>query len=70
MIAACLAVLIYIAVIVTTDFLTPNVPITAGGGSNTLQTSIGQKTTTNDTNIRERFAAAADYLHAVDTGTA
>jgi hypothetical protein len=68
MIAACLAVLIYIAVIVTTDFLTPNVPITAGGGSNTLQTSIGQ--TTNDTSIRERFAAAADYLHAVDTGTA
>jgi hypothetical protein len=70
MIAASLAVLIYIAVVVTGDFLTPDlVPITAGGGgSNTLQTSIGQ-TTTNDTSIREQFAAAADYLHSVDTST-
>ena len=71
MIAASLAVLIYIAVVVTGDFLTPDViPITAGGeGSNTLQTSIGQTTTTNDTSIREQFAAAADYLHSVDTST-
>src|SRR5919109_341550 len=72
MIAASLAVLIYIAVVVTGDFLTPDViPITAGGGgggSNTLQTSIGQ-TTTNDTSIREQFAAAADYLHTFDTST-
>jgi hypothetical protein len=72
MIAASLAVLIYIAVVVTGDFLTPDViPVTAGGGegSNTLQTSIGQTTTTNDTSIREQFAAAADYLHSVDTST-
>ena len=71
MIAASLAVLIYIAVVVTGDFLTPDiVPINAGGGaSNTpLQTSIGQ-TTTNDTSIREQMAAAADYLHSVDTST-
>ena len=72
MIAASLAVLIYIAVVVTGDFLTPDVvPINAGGGgSNTLQTSIGQTTTTtNDTSIREQFGAAADYLHTVDTST-
>jgi hypothetical protein len=74
MIAASLAVLIYIAVVVTGDFLTPDVPITAsggggGGGSNTLQTLTGQ-TTTNDTSIREQFAAAANYLHTVDTSTA
>jgi hypothetical protein len=71
MIAASLAILIYIAVVVTGDFLTPDiVPINAGGGaSNTpLQTSIGQ-TTTNDTSIREQMAAAADYLHSVDTST-
>lgn len=70
MTAASLAVLIYIAVVVTGDFLTPDfVPINAGGGaSNTLQTSIGQ-TTTNDTSIREQIAAAADYLHSVDTST-
>lgn len=71
MIAASLAILIYIAVVVTGDFLTPDViPINAGGGaSNTpLQTSIGQ-TTTNDTSIREQIAAAADYLHSVDTST-
>lgn len=52
MIAASLAILIYIAVVVTGDFLTPDViPINAGGGaSNTpLQTSIGQTTATNDT---------------------
>jgi hypothetical protein len=69
MIAASLAVLIYIAVIVTSDFLTPDVPITAGGRGNTLQTSIGQTTGTNDTSIREQIAAAADYLHAFDTST-
>jgi hypothetical protein len=72
MIAASLAVLIYIAVVVTGDFLTPDVvPITTveGGGSNTLQTSIGQTTGTNDTSIREQFAAATDYLHTVDTST-
>jgi hypothetical protein len=72
MIAASLAVLIYIAVVVTGDFLTPDVvPITAGGGggSNTLQTSIGQPTTTNDTSMREQIAAAADYLHSIDTST-
>jgi hypothetical protein len=70
MIAASLAVLIYIAVIVTGDFLTPDiVPINAGGGaSNILQTSVGQ-TTTNDTSIREQIAGAADYLHNVDTST-
>jgi hypothetical protein len=70
MIAASLAVLVYIAVVVTGDFLTPDtVPINAGGGaSNTLQTSIGQ-TTTNDTSIREQIAAAADYLHTFDTST-
>jgi hypothetical protein len=71
MIAASLAVLIYIAVVVTGDFLTPDViPINAGigGASNILQTSIGQ-TTTNDTSIREQIAAAADYLHSVDTST-
>lgn len=71
MIAASLAILIYIAVVVTGDFLTPDViPMNAGGGaSNTpLQTSIGQ-TTTNDTSIREQIAAAADYLHSVDTST-
>lgn len=71
MIAASLAILIYIAVVVTGDFLTPDViPINAGGGaSNTpLQTSIGQATT-NDTSIREQIAAAADYLHSVDTST-
>jgi hypothetical protein len=70
MIAASLAVLIYIAVVVTGDFLTPDlVPINAGGGggSNTLQTSIGQ--TTNDTSMREQIAAAADYLHSIDTST-
>ena len=38
------------------------------GASNILQTSIGQ-TTTNDTSIREQIAAAADYLHSVDTST-
>lgn len=72
MIAASLAILIYIAVVVTGDFLTSDiVPINAGGGaSNTLQTSIGQTTTTNDTSIREQIAAAADYLHSVDTSTA
>lgn len=72
MIAASLAVLIYIAVVVTGDFLTSDVQITAGegGGSNTLQTSIGQTTgATNDTIIREQIAAAADYLHTVDTST-
>ena len=71
MIAASLAVLIYIAVVVTGDFLTPDiVPINAGGGaSNTLQTSIGQTMTTNDTSIREQIAAAADYLHSVDSST-
>ncbi len=72
MIAASLAVLIYIAIVVTGDFLTPDVvPINAGvGASNTpLQTSIGQTTTTNDTSIREQMAAAADYLHSVDTST-
>lgn len=71
MIAASLAILIYIAVVVTGDFLTPDiVPINAGGGaSNTLQTSIGQTTTTNDTSIREQMAAAADYLHTFDTST-
>jgi hypothetical protein len=68
-IAASLAVLIYIAVIVTSDFLTPDIPINAGGGGNTLQTSIGQTTGTNDTSIREQIAAAADYLHAFDTST-
>lgn len=71
MIAASLAILIYIAVVVTGDFLTPDViPMNAGGGaSNTpLQTSIGQ-TTTNDTSMREQIAAAADYLHSVDTST-
>jgi hypothetical protein len=69
MIAASLAVLIYIAVVVTGDFLTADlVPINAGGGgSNTLQTSIGQ--TTNDTSMREQIAAAADYLHGIDTST-
>jgi hypothetical protein len=78
MIAASLAVLIYIAVVVTGDFLTSDVvPINAGGGGggggvgiNTLQTSIGQTTgATNDTSIREQIAAAADYLHTVDTST-
>jgi hypothetical protein len=71
MIAASLAVLVYIAVVVTGDFLTPDiVPINGGGGaSNTLQTSIGQTTTTNDTSIREQIAAAADYLHTFDTST-
>lgn len=72
MIAASLAVLIYIAVVVTGDFLTSDVQITAGegGGSNTLQTSIGQTTgATNDTIIREQIAAAADYLHTADTST-
>jgi hypothetical protein len=69
MIAASLAVLIYIAVVVTGDFLTPDlVPINAGG-SNTLQTSIGQTTATNDTSMREQIAAAADYLHSIDTST-
>ena len=71
MIAASLAVLIYIAVVVTGDFLTPDiVPINAGSGgaSNILQTSIDQ-TTTNDTSIREQIAAAADYLHSVDSST-
>lgn len=71
MIAASLAILIYIAVVVTGDFLTPDiVPINAGGGaSNTpLQTSIDQ-TTTNDTAMREQIAAAGDYLHSVDTST-
>jgi hypothetical protein len=70
MIAASLAILIYIAVVVTGDFLTLDiVPINAGGGaSNMLQTSIGQ-TTTNDTSIREQMAASADYLHSVDTST-
>lgn len=71
MIAASLAILIYIAVVVTGDFLTPDiVPINAGeGASNTpLQTSIGQ-TTANDTTMREQIAAAADYLHSVDTST-
>jgi hypothetical protein len=70
MIAASLAVLIYIAVVVTGDFLTPEVvPINADiGASNTLQTSIGQSTT-NDTSIREQIAAAADYIHSVDTST-
>lgn len=71
MIAASLAILIYIAVVVTGDFLTPDiVPINAGGGatSNTLQTSIGQ-TTTNDTTIREQIASATNYLHSVDTST-
>src|SRR5215207_1277848 len=75
MIAASLAVLIYIAVVVTGDFLTSDIQITAGegggGGSNTLQTSIGQTTgATNDTIIREQIAAAADYLHTFDTSTA
>jgi hypothetical protein len=71
MIAASLAVLIYIAIIVTGDFLTPDViPSNPGGGaSNTLQTSIGQTTTNNDTSIREQIAAAAGYLHSVDTST-
>jgi hypothetical protein len=71
MIASSLAILIYIAVVVTGDFLTSDVQITAGGGgSNTLQTSIGQTTgATNDTIIREQIAAAADYLHTVDTST-
>lgn len=72
MIAASLAVLIYIAVVVTGDFLPPDiVPINAGGGAsnNILQTSIGQRTTTNDTAIREQIATAADYLHTVDTST-
>jgi hypothetical protein len=70
MIAASLAVLIYIAVVVVGDLLTPDaVPINAGGGaSNILQTSIGQ-TTTNDTSIPEQIAAAADCLHSVDTNT-
>jgi hypothetical protein len=71
MIGASLAVLIYIVVVVTGDFLTPDiVPINAGGGatSNTLQTSIGQ-TTTNDTTIREQIASATNYLHSVDTST-
>jgi hypothetical protein len=70
MIAASLAVLIYIAVVVTGDFLTPEVvPINADiGASNTLQTSIGQSKT-NDTSIREQIAAAADYLHSVDAST-
>jgi hypothetical protein len=72
MIAASLAVLIYIAVVVTGDFLTPDVvPINAGAGaSNALQTSIGQTTTTtNDTSIREQIARAADYIHSFDTST-
>jgi hypothetical protein len=71
MIAASLAVLIYIAVVVAGDLLTPDaVPINAGGGaSNILQTSIGQ-TTTNDTrSIHELIAAAADCLYSVDTNT-
>src|SRR5215208_1178323 len=69
MIGASLAVLIYIAVIVTSDFLTPEVSINTGGGANTLQTSIGQTTGTNDTNAREQIAAAANYLHDVDAST-
>ncbi len=75
MIAASLAVLIYIAIVVTGDFLTPDiVPLNADGvASNTpLQASIGQTTTTtttNDTSIREQMAAATDYLHSVDTST-
>lgn len=70
MLAGSLAVLIYIAVIVTSDFLTPDAPITVGGPgtTNTLQISDGQ-TTTNDTSMRQRFATAADYLHTVDTST-
>ncbi len=70
MLAGSLAVLIYIAVIVTSDFLTPDVPITVGepGTTNTLQISDGQ-TTTNDTSMRQQFATAADYLHTVDTST-
>lgn len=69
MIGASLAVLIYIAVIVTSDFLTPEVSINTGGGANTLQTSIGQTTGTNDTNAGEQIAAAANYLHDVDAST-
>ena len=71
MIAASLAVLIYIAVVVTGDFLTRGdvLPITAGGQGNILQTSIGQIATTNDTAMREQIGAAADYLHSVDTST-
>ncbi len=72
MIAASLAVLIYIAVVVTGDFLTRGdvLPITAGGGEgNMLQTSIGQIIATNDTALREQIGAAADYLHSVDTST-
>lgn len=69
MIAASLAVLIYIAVIVTSDFLTPVIPTSERGGGNTLQTSIGQTIGTNDTSAREQIAAAADYIHAVDTST-
>lgn len=73
MIAASLAVLIYIAIVVTGDFLTPDVvPLNAGGvASNTpLQASIGQTTTTtNDTSIREQMAAATDYIHSFDTST-
>lgn len=74
MIAASLAILIYIAVVVTGDFLTGGdvIPITAGNGGgegNILQALSGQTTTTNDTRIREQIAAAADYLHSVDTST-
>lgn len=72
MIAASLAILIYIAVLVTGDFLTRGdvLPITAGAGEgNMLQTSIGQITTRNDTAMREQIEAAADYLHSVDTST-
>lgn len=71
MIAASLAVLIYIAVIVTSDFLTPEVSINTGGGGgdNPLQTSIGPTTGINDTNAREQIAAAGDYLHDVDAST-
>lgn len=72
MIAASLAVLIYIAVVVTGDFLTRGdvLPTTAGGGEgNMLQTSIGQIVATNDTAMREQMATATDYLHSVDTST-
>ncbi len=71
MIAASLAVLIYIAIVVTGDFLTRGdvLPIADRGEGNILQTSVDQITATNDTRIREQIAAAADYLHSVDTST-
>ena len=74
MVAASLAILIYIAVIVTGDFLTAGevVPITAGNGvgggeGNRLQALSGQ--TTNETRIREQIATAPDYVHSIDTST-